>query len=44
MKVAMDYHLFETGTDTSELKDAVSQMVANEVYNIFYGLESEGIL
>ena len=44
MKVAMDYHMFETGTDTSELKDAISQTVTNETYNIFYGLESEDIL
>ena len=44
MKVAMDYHMFETGTDTSELKDAISQTVTNETYNIFYGLENEGIL
>lgn len=44
MKVAMDYHMFETGMDTSELKDAISQTVTNETYNIFYGLESEDIL
>lgn len=37
MKVAMDYHMFETGTDIDVLKDTI-------VFNDLYGLESEGIL
>lgn len=37
MKVAMDYHMFETGTDIDGLKETV-------VFNGLYGLESEGIL
>ena len=37
MKVAMDYHMFETGTDIDGLKETV-------VFNDLYGLESEGIL
>ena len=37
MKVAMDYHMFETGTDIDGLKDAI-------VFNALYGLESEAIL
>lgn len=37
MKVAMDYHMFETGTDIDGLKETV-------VFNDLYSLESEGIL
>jgi len=37
MKVAMDYHMFETRTDIDGLKETV-------VFNNLYGLESEGIL
>lgn len=37
MKVAMDYHMFETGTDIDGLKDTI-------VFNSLYGLESEDIL
>ena len=37
MKVAMDYHMFETGTDIDGLKDTI-------VFNNLYGLESEDIL
>ena len=37
MKVAMDYHMFETGTDIDGLKETV-------VFNNLYGLESEDIL
>ena len=37
MKVAMDYHMFETKTDIDGLKDTI-------VFNDLYGLESEGIL
>ena len=37
MKVAMDYHMFETGTDIDGLKDTI-------VFNDLYGLESEDIL
>ena len=37
MKVAMDYHMFETGTDIDGLKETV-------VFNVLYGLESEDIL
>ena len=44
MKVAMDYHMFETGTDTSELKDQMKQLQETVIFNTFYGLESEGIL
>ena len=37
MKVVMDYHMFETGTDIDVLKDTI-------VFNDLYGLESEDIL
>ena len=44
MKVAMDYHMFETGMDTSELKDRMKQLQETVIFNTFYGLESEDIL
>ena len=44
MKVAMDYHMFETGMDTGELKDRMKQLQETVIFNTFYGLESEGIL
>lgn len=44
MKVAMDYHMFETGMDTGELKDRMKQLQEMVIFNTFYGLESEGIL
>lgn len=44
MKVAMDYHIFETGVDSNELKDRMKQLQEAVLFDTFYGLESEGIL
>ena len=44
MKVAMDYHMFETGMDAGELKDQMKQLQETVIFNTFYGLESEDIL
>ena len=41
MKVAMDYRIFETGMDSTELKDRMKQLQETVLYETFYGLESE---